>query len=225
MHELLRRKMLALRTATLSAHADSKFYPSAVSGREREVFLSSLLCRLLPPNFRVGSGVITDHMDATTGQIDLVVELPLSLSFPVVGENRLYFADTVGAAFEVKSDLAAQWDEVVIKQREVNSLLTKVIDPAKEMHLHLEYKVPFFVVAYKGPKRLSTIEKKLDPRRDLPPAGIYIIESNLFIGHSRDGWVESKTEAGAMLAFIMSLYQALHGRQSASVDFWSFIKA
>lgn len=218
MHELLRKKMISLRSHLLSAYRDSSAYPAPVSGREREVFLHALLEKILPPHFRVGSGVITDHTSKTTGQIDLVVELPLSLSFPVVGENRMYFADTVGAAFEIKSNLETQWKDAHGKQKEVNSLSTRKRADAGDIEIKSTYQIPFFIVAYKGPKNIKTIEDKLNIRVDYPPAGIYIIESNLFIGFIDDQWIYGDTDATSMLAFITSLYTALSKQQHRPVN-------
>lgn len=223
MHDMIRRKMLSLRTNLLSAYADSATYPAPVAGREREIFLHGLLSRILPPHFRVGSGVITDCEQSMTGQMDLVIELPLSLSFPVVGENRLFFADTVGAAIEVKSDLSSQWQDAEKKQHEVNALISKRRKDNDEIVLASDFMIPYFIVAYRGPKSIKTIEKKFKPRSVYPAAGIYVIESNLFVGY-RDGWLYSETEAGAMLAFITSLYTALSARQHQPVELHSYIK-
>lgn len=221
MDKIVRNKMLALRAGLLSAYNDSCDYPAPVTGREREVFLHSLLTKILPTHFRVGSGVITDRKAVTTGQIDLVVELPLSLSFPVVGENRLYFADTVGAAIEVKSNLSTQWDEAEQKLKEVNSVCPLELKDDGSIRLWDEYQIPFFIIAYKGPKRLSTIEKKIRPRSIYPPAGVYVVESNLFIGY-QNGTLEATTEAGAMLAFIISLYTVLSKRQHRPLDLLAY---
>jgi hypothetical protein len=223
MHDLLRAKMISLRANLLAAYSDSAGYPAPVAGREREIFLHSLLEKVLPPNHRVGAGVITDCHSNTTGQIDLVVELPLSLSLPIVGENRLYFADTVGAAIEVKSNLSSQWSEAHGKLLEVNALSTKRMEDDGEIKLLAEYQVPFFIVSFKGPKTMKTLESKLAPRRVYPPAGIYVIESNLFVGYHHGGWVYSETEPGSLLAFITSLYTALNFRQHQPVALNSYI--
>jgi hypothetical protein len=209
--------MVNLRANLLSAYADSAAYPAPVTGREREVFLHNLLKNVLPPQYRVGAGVITDCHSNTTGQIDLVVELPLSLSFPIVGENRMYFADTVGAAIEVTSDLSSQWSDAHSKLIEVNALSTKRMSDDGEIKLLAEYQVPFFIVSFKGPTKMKTLERKLSPRRVYPPAGIYVVESNLFIGYSAAGWLYSETEAGSVLAFITSLYSAMNYRQHQPV--------
>ncbi|MDZ3831943.1 MAG: DUF6602 domain-containing protein [Sphingopyxis sp.] len=221
MQEMVRKKMLALREGLLAAYRDSQDYPSPVSGREREIFLHNLLDEVLPAHFRVGSGVITDRYSSTTGQIDLVVELPVSLSFPVVGENRLYFADTVGAAIEVKSDLSKQWAEAEKKLIEVNGLVNQARPKKGEFAVWSNYQVPFFVVAYRGPKTIKTVEKKFRPREIFPPAGVYIIESNIFIGY-RDGWLTAKGAEHAMLAFITALYDAVSKQEQRPLDLLAY---
>lgn len=225
MHELLYNKLISLHGHLLTAYNDSSAYPAPITGREREVFLHALLEKILPPHFRVGSGIITDYRQKTTGQIDLVVELPLSLSFPVVGENRMYFADTVGAAMEIKSDLNFQWDEAYEKWMQVNALSTKKRADPDGIELKSEYQIPFFMVAYKGPKKAETIEKKLHLLENYPMAGIYIVESNYFLGHIDNHWISGDTAATSLLAFITSLYTALSKQQHRPVSFRSYNEA
>jgi len=116
MHNLFKNKLENIHSNMIECHRDSQKYSSSIIGDEREIFQSNLLSKILPSNYRFGSGTITDSEGRETGQIDTVIELPFSLSFPIsTGNNRLYLADSVGAAFEIKSDLNKQWDEAIIK--------------------------------------------------------------------------------------------------------------
>jgi hypothetical protein len=83
----------------LSTHSD-------IIGDEREIFVSHFLIQILPPHYRIGSGVITDAQGSKSTQLDIVIELPFTPSFSFVASTpRVYLADTIGAVIEVKSDL------------------------------------------------------------------------------------------------------------------------
>lgn len=225
MHKLLGKKLTHLRNGLITAYEESRDFPAPVQGAEREVFLQSLLTKVIPPQFRIGAGVITDYKGDVSKQIDLVVELPLSLSFPVVGTNRMYFADTVGAAMEIKSTLdAEQWKDSWEKLRSVRNLARKKL-PKNEAEVICidDYAVPSFIVSYRGPKKLSTLYTHINVKTDPLPAGIYIVESNLFVGWVGGHVYEAKGPAEAMLAFISALYSVLQARQSHSVALWDFI--
>lgn len=89
---------------------------SSSKGLERELFLSGLLRQVFPPHYRFGSGDIVDHAGVSSGQIDIVLEYPVSFSFPVFPDGpRLYMAESVAVAIEVKSDMRTQWKEVLQK--------------------------------------------------------------------------------------------------------------
>ena len=94
---------------------------SATKGAERELFVELVLRNVLPPHVRLGPGDIVDAAKRTSGQVDIVLESTMSLSFPstVVSGPRLYLAEGVVAVIEVKSDLRNQWRSVV---RKVHSL-------------------------------------------------------------------------------------------------------
>jgi hypothetical protein len=79
---------------------------TSVTGDEREAFVSHFLCQMLPPQYRIGSGVITDAQQRMSTQLDIVIELPFAPSFSFVPSTpRVYLADTIGAVIEVKSNL------------------------------------------------------------------------------------------------------------------------
>lgn len=225
MHDLLKTKLTHLRDSLVTAYRESNDYPAPVQGAEREIFLHNLLMRVIPPQFRIGAGVITDYKGDVSKQIDLVVELPLSLSFPVVGANRMYLADTVGAAMEIKSTLdVKQWRDCWDKLRSIRKLARKKLPKADDQIVYIpDYAVPSFIVSYRGPKTLKTIYKHINTKTDPLPAGIYIIESDLFIGFVDGQVYEATGAASAMLAFISALYTVLQNRQGHSVALFDYL--
>ena len=114
MNQIVADRLDAIRRSLVAQAAAGRPMPSASKGQERETFLHGVLSRVFPAHFRFGTGSITDAAGAISGQVDLVVELPFFPSIPVPpAEVRLYFAEGVGAAIEVKSDLSSRWDQVM----------------------------------------------------------------------------------------------------------------
>ena len=86
---------------------------SSTKGTGRELFISTFLSQCLPPHYRFSSGDIVDRNDNQSGQVDIIIESPYLYSFPFhLDGPRLFPAESVGVAIEVKSDVSNQWDEV-----------------------------------------------------------------------------------------------------------------
>ncbi|WP_295193383.1 DUF6602 domain-containing protein [uncultured Brevundimonas sp.] len=220
---LLKARLERISANMKEAYRDSASYVSPVTGREREVFVHAFLEKILPPSMRVGAGVITDARGVTTGQLDVVVELPLSVSFPIVGENRHYVADTVGAVIEVKSDLTKQWSEVKAKAADLLRLGRFSPGPDEVFSSH-DYRVPLFVVAFKGPKTRKTLESYLSQmRRGDWPAVVYVVESDLLISQGPSGWLTARSPAACTFGFVSALYEHLQRRRDAPVVFDRYV--
>src|SRR5690606_14670733 len=118
------QRLHGIQQILLGVHAAGGSTSNATKGREREAFIDRFLSGIFPAPFRFGSGDITDQSGARSGQIDVVVEYPFLPSLPVVGggQERLYFAEGVAVAIEVKSNLASQWDEVLSTARQLAPL-------------------------------------------------------------------------------------------------------
>jgi hypothetical protein len=133
------------------------------------------------------------------------------------GQNRLYLADSVGAAFEIKSNLNSQWDEAIEKVIEIKSL-NRFRNDEGEIVLLDALKIPTFIVAYKGYTSIDTIYKKLEAVNIRErPDGIFIIESGIFMGRSN-------SNKGSTLAFISCIYQYLQTYSKNITDLNSYIK-
>lgn len=200
---------------------------SAIKGTEREIFVASFLREMFPPQFRFGSGVITDANENTTGQLDIVIELPFAPSFTLGnGAPRVYLADTVGAVIEVKSDLSDQWSEIR-KQLEgrddaqssfkaLKQIKRRVIVPTGSGDLIQSETIPAYAVGYRGFKTLKALVDRMkaangeyvswlrgalivgDPTQDGP---------SLFAGNDGKTKCEGPEAIGA---FINSLHWELH---------------
>lgn len=213
MRNLFSKKIENIHKNMMECHRDSEKYSPTITGAEREIFNRELFQKILPINYRVGAGSIVDSEGNETGQVDAVIELPFSLSFPISsGENRLYLADTIGAAFEIKSDLNKQWNEAMNKVKEIKELhRTKIKND--DIVLLDNLKIPAFIISFKGPKNLETLYKKManiNPK-DWPD-GILIIEHGTFYGRAGgcDSVYEAQDPSYAILSFIACLYKVLH---------------
>lgn len=220
MKNLFKKKIDNLHSNLMECYRDSANYPSSITGFEREIFQSYLLSKVLPSNYRIGSGTITDHSGVETGQVDCIIELPFSISFPLSsGHNKLYLADTVGAAFEIKSDLSKQWDNAIEKIKEIKELNRYVINEGDYAILN-DLKIPTFIIAYKGFKNIDTIFNRLQKMQSRDwPNGIFIIESGIFVGlNGVNGNYECIGKSTSTLGFISYLYEILQHYSKVNVN-------
>jgi hypothetical protein len=197
-------RLQGIQMMLMSAHKAGKLASSNTKGKERESFVKLFLSKTLPSQFRFGSGEITDLNSNLSGQIDIVIEYPHlpSITIPESNaETRLYLAEGVAAAIEVKSNLCDQW-------REVEKTSTKI----KRLKRRFSYrigeapdKIPFFAVGYEGWKELDTLRTYIDTGI---VDGILIIENGLFL------WNDS----------ILSLGGQITGYGTEHWALWDFIK-
>ena len=113
-NEYIEQRLSGLQKILMGAYEAGGKFASASKGAEREVFITLFLQNVLPPLYRFGSGDITDASRPAikSGQLDLVIEMPWVPSFALPPNNtsRLYPAESVGAAIEVKSNVMDQFD-------------------------------------------------------------------------------------------------------------------
>tara|TARA_A200000159_G_C7323391_1_gene339835 strand:+ start:1299 stop:1994 length:696 start_codon:yes stop_codon:yes gene_type:complete len=222
--KLLKEKLKNLNATLLKTYSDTVGYTSPVLGAEREVVTKQLLNFILSPGYRVGSGAIIDEKGRETGHVDAIIEQPFSLSFPISSDtNRLYLAGAVGAAFEIKSDLYTQEKEALNKVEEIKALHR--YSPDKDEIVEFgTLLIPTFIISFKGPKKIKTLEDNFLKPSNQNPNGVFIIESGLFCGRASDGtWYKGKGEAESMLAFIACVNRSLEYIESESTDLRGYI--
>ena len=148
---------------------------STVKGTEREVFVTSFLREMFPPQFRFGSGFVVDADGNMTGQLDVIVELPLAPSFSIgPGAPRVYLADTVGAVIEVKSDLrpASEWKRLEHQLRArtnrkkpsfkaLNEVKRQVLVQRAIGEIGESQTIPAYAVGYEGFANLTDLEARM----------------------------------------------------------------
>lgn len=147
--EPITRRLQACLDQLRAAYAGGSPMSSASKGMERELFVEVFLKNVMPPAYRFGSGDVVDAKGNTSGQVDIVIESLTVPSFPLVGVAlpRLYLAEGVGAAIEVKSDLASQWEEAV---------------GTAERLSRLQPQIQPIVVGYRGWAKWETLATRID---------------------------------------------------------------
>jgi hypothetical protein len=150
--------------AAKSTGQTSSSLSNNTKGSSRENFIRNYLKKIIPDNYRFGSGEVIDSKGNSSGQVDIVIENVLSPSFPLEpteGNERLYIAEGVGAIIEVKSDIKKQWNQVESKIEKISRINRKIDEPIKIKYepkpfwqQHPE-KIPFYLVGFKGPKDIE----------------------------------------------------------------------
>jgi hypothetical protein len=235
---LFSSKLKNIHTVLMQAHKNTHGFTSPVQGDERETVIRELLRLVLPMSYRLGKGSIVDAKGAETGQVDAVFEKPFSLSFPVSSEqNRLYLADNVAAAFEIKSDLYAQSTAAKEKVVEIKRLRREP-ERSKEhgVVMYDELFIPTFIVGFCGYKTVDSMYKTFipDARSADSVNAILNIESGTFVGRtparyengkevSKSAWYEQENNPQrALLMFFDCLSNTLRHRVHAEVDLLKF---
>ncbi|MFL9921600.1 hypothetical protein PQR75_40865 [Paraburkholderia fungorum] len=221
--QLFLKKLEDIHTSLMARYHETAGFSSAISGTEREVVMKELLQRVLPSSFRIGSGSILDASGKETGQVDAVIERPFSLSFPIGSEsNRLYVADSVCAAFEIKSDLYRQGKEARTKIEQIRALHRFDMSDDKEERIIQgdALLIPSFIIGFKGHTTEEGLQENfIDPRNLYAPSGVLCIESELFYGQSPGGnWHMAKGKRACILGFLNCLANTLRYMASATMD-------
>lgn len=207
---------------------------SLINGDEREIFISHFLSQILPPQYRIGSGLITDKEGKSSTQLDIVIELPFTPSFSFLATNpRLYLADTIGAVIEVKSNLrgsltgtgkgsvekklvngSANFTPLINLKRKV-WVIDAVEVVGKELRTkgHLSETIPSYIVGYTGydEDALKKHLEKLNRNREIV-RGILQLDPGIFVGSKGQVW----REGDALGGFINSLHWELHRTSALS---------
>jgi hypothetical protein len=205
-NEHIRQRLAGIQRILSDAYHAGHYLTSATKGTEREQFINLFLSQLLPPHFRFGTGDITDQRGHKSGQIDIVIEFPFYPSIPVIGANlpRLYLAEGVAAAVEIKSSIDDEWGKILKTATQLAAIrrnystIVQAFGPLNEI-------IPFFAVGYTGWKQVKTAQEKL---RNSHVHGILVIDAGIFVSNEafRDKAVEGPW---ALWAFVTCLQQAV----------------
>lgn len=169
----------------MAQHAAGFQLPNATAGSEREAFLREFLRKIYPAHHRFSTGAITDSSGAISGQIDIAVEYGFGPSFAMPStEERLFLAESIALAIEVKSNLSSQWEEVQASVKKVKRL-NRQFETLMVFGSPPGPKIPYIAIGYTGHKTIDGLAKRLETTPpDERPDGALVIESGCF--HSVD---------------------------------------
>ena len=223
----LRVRLEGIRSILMAHHMAGSKLPSAVKGGEREVLVREFLAKVFPPVFRFGMGSIVDSAGRASGQLDVVIEFPLLPSFPTPGApDRLYLAESVAAVLEIKSDLTAQWPQVLRSASKVHPLRRQWLSHqsvgqtgAAASYGATTSRVPFLAVGYSGPANSDRLQNMLsqcpDSRR---PDALFVIESGAYSGCCLSAKNQPGVGAAGLLSFTCDLAWIIRNVLVASPD-------
>jgi hypothetical protein len=225
-------RLVGIRNSLMDHLQTGDSMPSAMKGDEREGVVRKFLGRVFPPPYRFGSGAIVGADNALSGQLDIVVEFPFLPSFPTVaGDERLYLAESAAVVIEVKSDLTGSWDDVLHSAAKVGPIRRSWIaheatDPEGQTDKFdsSSSRIPFLVVAYRGPRKASALEAlcKQTPICE-PPDGILVIESGAYSGCAFNGWSCKAERAAGFLGFCLDVAWLASNVHRAAMDARSYV--
>lgn len=220
---------------------------NAVRGAARADFVTSFLDKVIGPAYRIKQNAeITDTHGNRTGEVDIILENGHFPCIPMLDSEvaRLHFAEGVGAAIEVKSNLSSQWDEALATSKKVGAISRKFSGgtfstpgmnvimlnvtfnnknlPRIEKDPHpFSKKIPFFLVGYTGWSSLETIAKRIDEANMV--AGILQINPPMYVGSKCLG--NKKIEGPfSLLYFLADLHNSFSQIKDASSDILDYAK-
>jgi len=158
------QRLGGIRKQLIASYDAGKPMSTASRGSERELFVSSFLRNVLPTPFRLGDGEVVDSFGNSSGQLEVVIEYPFMPSIPAIAEGpRLYFAEGVAAAIEVKSDLMSQWDEVKATAAQLRTVRRQAIMVVKHGGMRGDpERIPLFAVGFEGWVKPETAQEKAE---------------------------------------------------------------
>lgn len=193
-------RLRGIQQQLMGAYLASNPMSSSSKGAARETLVDKFLRQCLPPTYRFGNGDVIDQEGNHSGQIDVVIEHPLGPSLPAVGNEqiRLYLAETVAAAIEVKSDIAGQWNEILKTSSALSSVKRKPELIGMTLGGEMTPRIPLVAVGYTGWVKASTARDKLREHENVD--AILVIENGIFATSDSFGGLEIQGDASLWLA-------------------------
>jgi hypothetical protein len=211
----LLQRLAGIQQILCGVHAGSSPMSSATSGHERAAFVDNFLAQAFPSPYRIGTGDVTDAQGNRSGQLDVLVEYPVTPSVPLAGAaSRLYLAEGVAAVVEVKSNCAAQWNQVVSTVAQL-SKVKRTYGATVGFGSPPTPDIPHFVASYTGWNQAATVTAKLAAAQGID--GVLIIDAGIFVSSARFGGMTA-TGPLSLWGLICCLHQATNSLASAATN-------
>lgn len=181
------QRLTGIQSILMGVHQAGSSLSASSKGNERQAFIESFLGDVLPPIYRFGTGDATDTNGNRSGQLDVVVEYPISPSLPLTGPNatRLYLAESIAAVIEVKSDVAKQWPQAQQTASQLAPLQRAFGAQMIMGGFSPKPRIPLFVAGYTGWKTVEALRANLS--QDSNIAGVLVIDTGLFASSQEYG--------------------------------------
>lgn len=198
------KRLSGIQAMLVGAHGAGRPMSSASKGKERETFIEAFLSQVLPPQYRFGTGDAIDQSGQRSGQLDVVVEYPLGPSLPIVGSSnpRLYLAEGIAAAIEVKSDVAGQWGEVLETSARLAPLRRRYASGIT-MGPGARDRIPLFAIGYTGWSTREAVARNLG---GTSIDGILVIDSGVFVSNGDFHGIACEGNPIALWALIVCVH-------------------
>ena len=198
MNEQLKSRIAGIQAILMAHHSAGAGMANETIGNEREYMVREFLAKILPPPFRFGSGVIIDTYGTQSGQLDVVVEWPFVPSFPTPGAHeRLYLAESVAFAAEVKSHLSEKWQQVRSTAKRVLALRRRLGTTMTQTEKHIlmtkgrDSSIPVVAIGYEGYATSESLKRAVldSPEEERPNVALVVKSGAYFnrVGGERMG--------------------------------------
>lgn len=224
LRDRLAQRLDGIRRTLMCHHGAGSPLPNAAKGAERETVVRDFLSKVFPAPFRFGRGAVIDGAGSVSGQLDIVVEFPFFPSFPTPGgEERLYLAESVAFAIEVKSDLSAQWGQVEQAAERFRRLRRSWSSQMTFSHGvetlsaavgggAITSPIPFVALGFVGYDTVESLDRRLRATpEEMRPDAALVIETGAYVGLDTDargigaaGLFAFCTEAAALVISVLS---------------------
>jgi hypothetical protein len=157
-------------------------------------------------------------------QIDVVVEYPFAPSITLTDDARLYFAESVAAVIEVKSDVAGQWKEVERSAAALHAIQRKYTGGMAHFgginEGVIRGTIPMLAVGYTGWAQPQTAAQHMQAAG---VDGVLVIDKGIFVSSQR---LKGITANGplALWGMICALHEATEAIGATRLDLLSYAK-
>jgi hypothetical protein len=209
------QRLAGIQQILCGVHAGSGAMSTATSGHERAAFVDQFLAQAFPSPYRIGTGDATDAQGNRSGQLDVVIEYPVTPSVPLANAAaRLYLAEGIAAVVEVKSNCASQWTQALATAAQLSSV-KRSYAATVGFGAPPTADIPLFVAAYTGWNQVPTVAAKLAAAQGID--GVLIVDAGIFLSSPRFG---SMTATGplSLWGLVCCLHQATNSLASAATN-------
>lgn len=216
----LLKRLNSIQQTLVAQHASVESLGEARSGWQSKLFLAEFLTKVFPAPIRFSTGSIVDSAGRVASSVDIVVEQPMSLSFPMSGpsQDRLLMAESVAMVIEVRSDLSRQLADISTRVKSVKRLQRR-LRPRVPGAIIPPPTIPVIGVGYTGfenSERLRGRRKAISS--DYRPDALLVLDPGLF-----DGFGMAAQGAVSLYSLCIAISRMVHKLSAAEPNLVSYV--